>query len=58
MLSDDRKNEIAEKYIKDLDWIGVNIDFNENLKNKLFESQREDLYKKWLVHLIDVHNFS
>jgi len=54
LITDEEKNNSTEKFLKDLDFIGIDLTFNENLKNKLFESQRLENYEKWLKYLVGV----
>ena len=39
--------------MKEIDWLGLEIDFDDKLRNKLFESQRQTDYTKWLNYLLD-----
>jgi glutamyl/glutaminyl-tRNA synthetase len=36
-----------------IDWLGLEISFDKSLKNKLYESQRQQEYLKWLRLLLD-----
>ena len=36
-----------------VDWLGLEIDFDKNLKNKIYESQRLSDYSKWINLLLD-----
>jgi glutamyl/glutaminyl-tRNA synthetase len=36
-----------------MDWLGISMDFDKKLKNKLFESQKTDDYMKWLKLLLE-----
>lgn len=42
-----------QQFLKQLDWLGIDFNFDTQFQNKIFESQRVEDYKKWLNLLVD-----